>query len=359
MITLGANCHPMWAEQSDPADRAEIRAQLKAAGVTRVRIDVGWKDVEPERGVWYWDKTDQLIEEFHADGLPVLLMLYWPPAWSSGTTAKNGMPGSGADFGNACGQAAKRYGAKLAGVELWNEPDITTFWSGTPQQFARMIADAYPVATSLSPHTEFYAAAPTYLGLAGSPGWFEAMYATGLYGPGKTHDAQSLHPYPSPSNLPPNAPASDWSLAGIPELLALRAANDDDSPLHATEFGYSTHANVGGEANWKIGVTEAEQAAFTLGTIVALQSYGFVSAYPYTDRDTAESDAHEAHFGLLYPDNSPKPVAQLLAAVAQGKPEPPDPQPPSDLEERIVQASHSIEAAGNLLVQAAIDLRGV
>lgn len=329
MSVLGVNVHPLWAEQSDPAVRAAIRDQLTRAGVTSVRIDFGWKDIEPDhQGDYRWDKLDALVTEYQAAGFSVLLMLYWAPEWSSGTTAKNGVPSSGTDFGNLAGAVARRH-PDLAGIELWNEPDIDTFWAGTPAQFAQMAADAYTEAKRLAPAMTFLGAAPTYLGLAN--GWFEAMYDNPSYAPGRSYDAQAIHPYPSPSDLPPNAPASDWSINGIPQLQELRAAYGDTSPLWVTEVGWSTHDSPDSAENWKRGVTEHEQAAYTLGALILLQAYDIAACYLYTDRDMEQTtDPHERNFGLLRTDNSRKPVADLLAAVHAARPEPPDPETPPD-----------------------------
>jgi hypothetical protein len=362
MMPWGANVHAAWTEQSDPAVRAEIRDQLQRAGATTVRLDYAWATIQPNGpDDWRWDQLDTLIGEYAAAGMSVLLMLYWPPDWSSGGGGKPGVPGDPADFGRVCGEVGKRYGGQLAGVELWNEPDLSNFWTGTRAQFAQLLAGAYPVAKGVAPGTLFLAGAPTYLGLAN--GWFADMYASGLYGDGRTHDAQAIHPYPSPSDLPPNAPASDWSINGIPDLQALRGAHGDTSPLWVTEVGYSTHDSGDDVENWKRGVSEVEQAAYTLGTLILLDRYGVAACYLYVDRDMADtSDPHERNFGLLRTDNTPKPVLDLLENVANAEPRPPDPQP-DDLESRIaalethmVDVLESMHAAADYLRGAAAAL---
>jgi hypothetical protein len=160
----------------------------------------------------------------------------------------------------------------------------------------------------------------------------------------------------SPADLPPTAPASNWSIRGIETLQALRAANGDTSPLWATEWGWSTHSNTGGEANHQKGITEAQQASFTLTGYGMLAAYGLAAAYIYTDVDMAQtSDPHERNFGLLRTNYTEKPVVQTLRdAWAGGSlPAPPD---GTALEERVTAleaqlaelAAHLGAAAGDL-----------
>lgn len=302
-MKLGANFHAAWTIYS--ADkRAWMLDQLVAMGTTSVRVDFEWRSIEPTRGEFRWDKLDAIVNDCAAKGIGVLLMLYSAPTWSSGSAVRNGTPSDGADFGKVCGLAGLRYGTKLDGIELWNEPDLSSFWvTRDPVAFTRMIQRAYPVAKGMAPNTTFVLGSPTYLGLA--TGWFERCFTAGIKG---HYDALAVHPYLSPADLPPDAPASDWSIRGIKQLAALRGT----TPLWATEFGWSTHANTGTEANHKRGVSEAQQADYTALAIDELDAQGVERAYVYTDRDMSGNDPHEANFGLFRSDWSPKPVVGAL-----------------------------------------------
>lgn len=289
-------------------------------GATSVRLDYAWAAIEATKGVYTWTQLDTLINDAYTRGMTVLVMLYWPPQWSSGSTSKAAVPGSAADYGNILGRIGARYGNKLAGVEMWNEPDLSGFWLGTRAQFVDLLADAYPVAKALAPSTTFIAAAPTYLGLATN--WFSDMYADSRYRPGISYDAQAIHPYQSASDLPADAASSNYTINGIPLLKTLRASKGDNSPLWATEFGWSTHTNEmynRATEPWKMGVSEQQHADYTVQAYSLLQGHGVVAAYVYTDMNiSTEPDAHEQNFGLLYSDQSKKPVVDAMAAVYAG-----------------------------------------
>jgi hypothetical protein len=239
---------------------------------------------------------------------------------------------------------------------MWNEPDLDGFWSGSNNQFFNLLAGAYPVAKSMAPSTTFLAAAPTYLGLA--TGWFAEAYTHASYKPGSggSYDGQAIHPYMSPADLPPTSPPSNWSIRGIETLQTLRSSHGDTSPLWATEWGWSTHTNTGGEANHQKGITEAQQATFTLTGYGMLAAYGLAAAYIYTDVDMAQtSDPHERNFGLLRTNYTEKPVVQTLRDAWAGGhlPAPPD---GTALEERVTALEAQLAELATHLGAAAGDL---
>jgi polysaccharide biosynthesis protein PslG len=353
----GVNWHAAWAFQRDAAVRKGILDDMAGAGLTSVRLDFAWNALEGTKGQYTWGSMDTFVNEAAAHNMTVLVMLYWPPAWASstGSAAKNAPPKNGADFGNICGQVGKRYGSKLAGVEMWNEPDITTFWSGSRQQFFQMIHDAYPVAKNLSPSTTYVAGAPTYIGLASN--WFKDAYASGIYK--GYYDAQGIHPYMSPSDLPPDAPKSNWSVKGIADLQALRSSNGDTSPLWATEWGWSTHTQPADTPNYWRGVSEALQADYTVAQMKMLPGFGVTHSYLYTECDMSQTAAtagpgiHERNFGIQRIDYTDKPAVGAIKAylkpVVPPVTEPPVVEPPKDssLEEvqaRIVDLETKVDA---------------
>ena len=330
----GVNWHAAWAFQKDAGVRKAILDDMAGAGLTSVRLDYAWATLEPSKGSYSFSQLDTFVNEAAAHNMTVLVMLYWPPAWASstGASAKSAPPKVNADFGNICGQVGKRYGSKLAGVEMWNEPDLTTFWSGTRTQFFQLISTAYPVAKNLAPNTTFVAAAPTYIGLASN--WFKDAYASGIY-KGK-YDAQAIHPYMSPSDLPPDAPKTNWSIKGIADLQALRSTNGDTSPLWATEWGWSTHSHPSGTANYFRGVSEDQQATYTVDAIKLMAPMGVSHSYVYTDVDMSQTSTstpgglHEHYFGLQRENYTDKPVLGALKTYlkAQTPVQPPVVQPP-------------------------------
>src|SRR5213076_1367105 len=104
-----------------------------------------------------------------------------------------------------------------------------------------------------------------------------------------------------------------WSIVGIADVLALQAANGDTKPLWATEFGWSAHANAGTEANYQLGVTDAQQAQYLADAFALLKNLGVQGAYWYDDHRLPSGDPQEANFGLVRADGSTTPAYAALA----------------------------------------------
>lgn len=336
---LALNLHTLWDMWDKPAMRkAALDAAVKI-GASRVRIDVGWINAQPNApvaGSSGWDEKwmlgfEQRLSEAVSRGLKVQVMFYSPPAWAAVGQAggKGGEPKYYAQFANACEYMAKRF-PQVDVWETWNEPDLPDYWprdaAGAirPGEFVSLARLAYQGYKRGNPKCTVILGAPTYLGM--KMGWLESCYKNGA-GHGVTHDAIGIHPYLSPANVSPDSKSDQWSIRGIPQyVIVLLDKYNDPSPIYATEFGWSTHKSYSANA-WEQGVTEAQQAAFT---VTAMNEFGkiprVVSAAIYQDIDHNRMSVHEQNFGILRRDLSEKPVVAALAALAK-QPAPPPPAP--------------------------------
>lgn len=315
---LGINYHGTWTDQT-PAIRAGVLDRYAGAGVRWVRMDVAWASLQPkgpgQYDPWAVSQLDMRLNEVAARGMKALIVFYWPPKWSSGTTAKNGQPANPADYGRALGWAASRWAAQAPVWEMWNEPDLDDFWqSESPQQFAELLRGAYPIAKSLSPRTTFVAGAPTYVNTK----WYKKLYK---YGAGGMYDAFGVHPYVAPSNKGPRAKdnGTPWRMTHINSLVRLAAAHGEGyKQIWATEFGWSTAKT--NSSNWTRGVTKKKQAKFLLAGMDVLGKMPQVAgAFWYTDRDTRIGNSHVDGYGLLTRDLTPKPAFYALRCAATSR----------------------------------------
>ena len=101
-------------------------------------------------------------------------------------------PVNAQDYADALAFLVRRYGDRVAGWEIWNEPNIDFYFKSTdqPADYARIVRAAYPAAKAADPSTTVIAGS-----LAESPAPFvEALFQHGI---GGHFDAFSLHPYPA------------------------------------------------------------------------------------------------------------------------------------------------------------------
>ncbi|HEY8090053.1 MAG TPA: adenylate/guanylate cyclase domain-containing protein [Polyangiaceae bacterium] len=102
-----------------------------------VRVDFDWYAAEPAQGSYDWSALDAVVAAATSKGLTVLATTGYTPTWASGGAANptnNAVPvaGSYAAFVTA---AVHRYAGRVTYWELWNEPNLSKFFSGTAQQY--------------------------------------------------------------------------------------------------------------------------------------------------------------------------------------------------------------------------------
>ena len=109
----------------------------------------------------------------------------------------------------------------IANYQVWNESNITTFWSGTTAQLAQLVKTAYDVRNAVDPGAKIVAPAMVArLGYQRSG--IKAFYATKVAGVPvwKYVDAISLNLYPvdngqrQPRHQPPDTPEDSMGLLG-------------------------------------------------------------------------------------------------------------------------------------------------
>lgn len=326
---MGVNYHPMW-QGMDAAARARELDLLVAAGVSWVRVDVAWSALQPVSGATYaqpaLDKLDSRLAEITTRGMRTLLMLYWAPAWSSGTDARNGRPGDPADYARAAAFLAKRYSganpqARIDGLEIWNEQNKNLFWQKAPLD-TRVSAFAELVEATGKAVDEVDTSLPVVVGGTSSidTDWFEQFYADpDVVG---SYDALAIHPYSSPSDEPPDSRAdgpvhAQYYLAHISALDELMAEHGDTAPVWVTEFGWSTHADAPDASNWERGVTADQQADYLLEAFGLLADYPRVAAaFWYDARDSTLGNPHLDGFGLINVDFTTKPAYYAMRCVS-------------------------------------------
>lgn len=327
---MGVCFHGMWNAYTDE-QRLALLTQMSAANIHLVRMDVSWAMLQPTDAAsfdpWGVGFVDRVINMINGAGLTPLVMFWLTPGWANGGKGERTLPDDPADYARAAQWAARRWAGKVAGWEVWNEPNQDEFMTGKdPAAYARLLKAAYPAFKAGDP------VAPVVFGgvAYNDDGWLAQAYAAGAHG---SFDVMATHPYMGVANLSPITldDGTIWTLAHAAAVRKLMVANGDaDKPLWFTEFGWSTHGNVGNEQNWLLGVTEAQQADYLTATLALVRATmpWVGKVFWYTERDsTAESNAHNSHYGLIRADRSAKPslAAAQRATVPVAAPPPGDP----------------------------------
>ena len=122
---------------------------LRKAQFTHVKQLFAWRDIQPTPDVWHFQRGDELVEETAEKGLGLIVRLGSVPDWAQPIRlgeysnreivdtppAVEYLPA----WGEYCGAIAKRYAGRVAGYQIWNEPNLSREWGGRPVSAAEYI----------------------------------------------------------------------------------------------------------------------------------------------------------------------------------------------------------------------------
>lgn len=291
---------------------------MAAAGIRVVRMDFVWSTTETSKGSYDWSAYDELLGNLEARGLqPYFILdfsnaLYeqtrvnWVGAYPSGTYVSAPQhPASVAAFTAWAKAAAAHFAGHNIIWEIWNEPNLATFWKPGPD------AAKYG-ALALGTCSAIRSADSSAVVIGPASSAFPWDFLTTVFSSGLLNcfDAVSVHPYRSTAAAAPETAASDYTQ--LVALIAKYAPSSRSSPIPiiSGEWGYYTASSSG--------VTTAVQADY----VVRQQLFNLLNGvnlsiwYDWMNDGSDASNA-EHNFGLVNTDLSPKPSYTALQTMTQ------------------------------------------
>jgi uncharacterized protein (TIGR03437 family) len=195
-----------------------------------------WTALEPLRGVWNFAPLDTWVAAAEANGIPdILLTLGQTPAWASSNPNDVNYVGAGApapptnleDWSDYVTAVAQRYKGRIRYYEIWNEPNDSTYFTGTVEQLAQLTQTASQILKSVDPQNTVTSPA------AYSAGYLDTFLATGA---GQYVDVIGFHVYATPPESTGPLLANvrlvmnKYGLGGKPLWDTEGASGDDTTP---------------------------------------------------------------------------------------------------------------------------------
>ena len=281
----------IWADSATATPWVAADADASAAaGATVSRTPLYWKGVQPTKGAWNWGTYDRIIGAYSGRGMRVIVNVSGTPDWA---TADDLTP-----FVKAL---ANRYGTRLFGIEIYNEPNSAKYRGAPadPALYTQFLCAGYrgAIAASVRVPVAGGSLAPNMKSVNGDMrmDWFlNAMFQNGA---ASCMDVISFHPYPFSTDL-----TSATSMFQQ-EFAQIRKTRDYWAPsmrLWVSETGLSLQT---------AGITQVLQAT----TIPAI--YDTIAAMPQQDVDvvvihTLVQSSGSLGYGLgqLVPDSTGAPL---------------------------------------------------
>ena len=200
---------------------------------------VHWSKLEPRRGDWDFSILDQEVSLAQQHEVELLLTFGRTPAWASARSNENtghraGRQGAAAepkdiaDWRNYVRTVASRYKGRIRGYEIWNEPNLPNFYTGSPETMAVLAREAYSAIKEVDPNA--IVVSPSAVGPTGLS-WLEKFLAAGG---GKYVDVIGYHLYVR--KQPPEAMVG--RAHDVREIMERYRVGD--KPLWNTEAGWQT-----------------------------------------------------------------------------------------------------------------------
>ncbi len=132
-LTYGIHTFLWWNETTRTFDLDMVRLM----NFTHVKQRFAWLDVEPQPGEWHWQHADAVVDEVDYRGLEIVARIDGAPDWAvRPLDAPDDAPIDLDAWAEYCGAVAGRYQGRIAGYQVWNEPNLRVEWYGNPPNAA-------------------------------------------------------------------------------------------------------------------------------------------------------------------------------------------------------------------------------
>jgi hypothetical protein len=109
-----------------------------------------WQSIETTRGHYAWGRLDSLVKAARSHGAKVTMVVAGTPHFYS-STPWNVPTGAVKHYRAFVRALMKRYQGRIDSYQVWNEANITTFWTGTQQRMAQLTKIVHDVRNNVAP----------------------------------------------------------------------------------------------------------------------------------------------------------------------------------------------------------------
>jgi GH35 family endo-1,4-beta-xylanase len=244
-----------------------------------------WLNLEPARDLWAFDHLDELIQKANDNGVTdVMLVLAGTPSWAASQTRSTdaawmgpgsaSMPANIEDWRSYVTTVATRYAGRVSSYEIGNEPNLVTYWNGTPEQWAQYVGTAVEAIQAADPMATVLVSGGLVRNradIARLATWLKPI--ANLASDGRV-DGVAVHFYPDATSMPSVA----LMLANV--AVALDRCGWGDVSRWITEI------NVTGGAD----LSSADQVSSVSDLTAAAEKAGFQRLYWYAWTDLGPDD---------------------------------------------------------------------
>jgi polysaccharide biosynthesis protein PslG len=313
-------------------------ALVQDLGFGWVKQSFAWRDIEGlEPGKYDWYRPDLIVDEIEEAGLKLLVRLDRQPFWSQAPgeeLQENAPPADLADFSRFCGVVADRYRGRIAGYQVWNEPNLSREWGERPPDpaaYTELLKGCYLAIKGADPGAIVVSAGLAPTGTEPPVAMPDDVFLQGMYDAGAADyfDVLGVNApgYKAPPEVSPEEAEARAEYGGgrwfafrhVEDLRQIMVANGDaETQISVLELGWTTD-RVNIEYAWHA-VSEAEQADYLVRAYrYAAENWqpwiGLMVAIYIADYDWSPETHEQWWWAITLPDGSPRPAYEALKAM--------------------------------------------
>ena len=309
VVTHIATRYGIYGQQSGPMDMAS------GTGAGWIREEIRWDWVEHPLGQWDWGFTDEMVQDARGRNLEILGLLGYNNSAQTAGTVNFSMPDI-ALWKKYVAAVVTRYKGQIHSWEVWNEPDVPYFWSGSVADYITLLRETYTTIKAIDPTATVMNGACSNLDL----NWFNDFLNQGG---AQYTDVLAFHPYPMRSSID-NGDYQKLDLAHFKDIEARTGKS-----WWFTEIGWSS-APSGPDYGGGVGSEQAQASYMIRQYVMTLDYQGLdvqhIFWYNFHDDGTDPNNV-ESNYGLVDNDwKTPKfsytayqtMTTHLTGAIAQG-----------------------------------------
>lgn len=275
---------------------------------------VAWASLEPNEGQWDFSRLDRYVALAESAHVDVLLPLGLSPGWASArpkepSAYSPGLASEPRDIGrwrDYVRTVTSRYRGRIRSYEIWNEPNLPVFFSGTVGNMLELSTEAYNLIKGIDSSATVVSPAPTG---RGGLKWLDSYLERGG---GKWADVIGYHFYVGQNETP-----EDMARLMRDVQTVLNKHGLKDLPLWNTETGWVISDSLRPPESWMKshrsepnGLSPRLASAYVARALILGATSGVQRFYWY-------SWDHYA-MGLVEPDGATiKPAGRAYGAVRE------------------------------------------
>jgi len=299
---------------------------IRQMGASTIVEFFPWAYFEAREGQINWQRADFIMRHAENQGLRVLARMGFVPEWArpvahGQTSTFNSLPPESYDaFGRFSAQFAQRYRHLLAGIILWNEPNLDYEWGYrpvSPAEYAELLASAAPLIRQAAPDIPILggALAPTREPPGSPHGLDDLIYLEQLLEAGAAQhmDMLAVHTYgfTAPADEPPSPDKLNFRRVELLHALV----QSSNLPIAITESGWNDHPR------WTKAVSPSQRIQYTLDSLRLGESWDWLRYHClWVFRFPTPYYAYPDHFAMATTLFQPLPIYYALRDYAQGQP---------------------------------------